>query len=574
MKIHLVIFHTKVAYGQNGFYDSSIERLSNSFLKYGGDFIHVFNDENITGTYRELKFLNDNKLEAFGHYAFKPLVLLNVMSGLEEDDIILYHDAGRPQYNFEFRSDLKPLITKVVKHYQGLGLSNGMWPHSELTRDYCFKAMGCDTPYIRKQMQLAANWGIYQKNEKVLRFLEDWKSWCFEEEVVRTEKKDEINHANFKAHRWDQSILTNLYYLYSHKTVPDTKLGWEKDINNFTDDTSFIKVAKTFSTPEGITLIYDVLYRDNKLVVFCSGAVDNIVLKSSKENIQPTKVVRDPHYNVHRFEFNVDYSRFIEFEISSTEYTISFRNACFIIEKDYYDDTDAKHVISIIIQAGRNSVESILTFVKYHLNLGVDKIVIHENGGRAVIDIYKALLPYIIEGKVNLYCLKHLEFYQKLRPKSNPPAVTNVGEVFHMNHTAYLFKNSKYLTCLNVDELIVPPKGVKNLNNYLDSIITEEQLNNFGGINIRPNDFAPPSSGQYYTSKTLIRNVNNYPKLVYFPKNVEVITVHGMTVSKPPFDIPQNLLCFNHYPFLDRKDRSNFTNSIGELDNIDLTLFL
>jgi hypothetical protein len=82
MKIHLVLFHTKTAYGQEGFYDVSIERLVETFKKFGGDEVYVFNDGNINGTYKELQYLNDNKLEAFGHYAFKPLVILNVFEKL------------------------------------------------------------------------------------------------------------------------------------------------------------------------------------------------------------------------------------------------------------------------------------------------------------------------------------------------------------------------------------------------------------------------------------------------------------------------------------------------------------
>jgi hypothetical protein len=142
-----------------------------------------------------------------------------------------------------------------------------------------------------------------------------------------------------------------------------------------------------------------------------------------------------------------------------------------------------------------------------------------------------------------------------------------------MNHAAFLFKNSKYLTCLNVDELLVPPKGIKNISTYLDSILFKEDLEKYGGINIRSYDFAPPKQDEYYTSNTLIADVNNYPKLVYFPKNVEVVTVHGMTVSKPPLDIPRDLLCFNHYSFLDRKDRESLNVPIGEFFNLDLSMF-
>ena len=37
MKIHLVLFHTKTAYGKEGFYDESVSRLINTFKDNGGD---------------------------------------------------------------------------------------------------------------------------------------------------------------------------------------------------------------------------------------------------------------------------------------------------------------------------------------------------------------------------------------------------------------------------------------------------------------------------------------------------------------------------------------------------------
>jgi len=573
MNIYLAAFYTKNTYGQEGYYNSSIQRLTESFLRHGGDLVEIVNEDTITGTYKELKFLHDNKLQACGHYAFKPLMLLNLMQKIQPGDVILYHDAGRIEYNYEFKTNIRPLVEKVVLNYEGIGLGVGTWSHNELTRDYCFREMGCNTSYIRHQNQLAANWGIYEKNPKTLKFLADWKKWCFNEEVVRTEKKDEKNHPEFKAHRWDQSILTNLHYLYSLKTLPDINLGWEKNINNFTGDTSKVKVAKTFNTPDGITLIYDVLYQKDMLVVFTSGTVDKIQLRINGKKIIPSREFLDGHHNVHRFEFDIEYTRFLSIKVHSTEKKITDKYIDFIIEKDYYTDLEAKHVLSVICQAGRNSIKSILDFVNYHLNLGIDKIIVHENGGRDFIKIYEALLPYINEGKVHIYCWKNIKFYQEFRPKSTPGALSNPGEIFHMNHSRFLFKNSKYLSCLNLDEILVPPKEVENITEYFDSLVTENIRKNYGGISYMPTDFAYIEGPNHYESKNVIKNVNNYPKHTYFPENVEVLTVHEAVVGKPSYKVDKSVMTFNHYPFLDRKDRINNHGVIGELDNVNKTLF-
>ena len=79
--------------------------------------------------------------------------------------------------------------------------------------------MDCDNEYIRKQYMIVATWGIYEKNSKVLSFLNDWKKWCLNHDVICT-SINEQNHEDFVRHTWDQSILTNLYYLYSLESLP------------------------------------------------------------------------------------------------------------------------------------------------------------------------------------------------------------------------------------------------------------------------------------------------------------------------------------------------------------------
>jgi len=570
MKIHLVLFYTKSAYGREGYYDESVSRLTNTFKENGGDEVHTYTEETVPfDNDRVRDYFEQYKNDAFGFYAFKPLIILDVMSKIPDGDVILYHDAGRPEYNFSFKKNLLPLVHTVINHYQGIGLCEGGWSHNQLTKDKCFKLMGCDNEYIRKKYQLAANWGIYEKNPKSLSFLNDWKKWCLVHDAVCT-SVNEQNHEGFDQHRWDQSILTNLFHLYSLKTLPYVTHGWEKDINNFIGDYS-IKVANTFNNKEGLTLITDVFYRNNKLYVLTTGAIKNVILDCNNKFINPSKSILDTHVNNHCFEFEVEHQEYIKLKLDGIDGLIDNSNISFIVKKDYYEEYPGDNIMSVICHTSINSLDSIKTFVKYHLNLGYDRIIVHENGGNKLIELYDLLKEHIESNKVIFKCLKNISFYQKYRKAS--PGPTNAGETIHMNQSLHVYKSSKYLSTFNIDEFVVPPIDVTNLTPYLDELVTNYNLQDKGGIAIFPTDFGKPENDEpFYNSTTVINNVNNYPKIIHFPKNIDAVTCHGITVGNPSENIDKSILSFNHYPFID--NNRHLGGEIEKLNNINHNLFL
>jgi hypothetical protein len=89
---------------------------------------------------------------------------------------------------------------------------------------------------------------------------------------------------------------------------------------------------------------------------------------------------------------------------------------------------------------------------------------------------------------------------------------------------------------------------------------------------MRPNDFQRPEDGKlYYESKDTVRNVNNMPKVIYFPKNIDSISCHCVTKGEIPIKVDKDILTFNHYPFLD--NHRYLGETIGYLDNLNYNLF-
>lgn len=578
MSIHLVIFHTTTAYSTEGYYDESVNRLISTFKENGGNEVHVYTEKNIPFDNDDIKnYFEQYKKESFGFYAFKPLVILDVMSKIPEGDIIIYHDAGRPEYNFSFKKPLQPLIDNVVKNYQGIGLGEGGWLHNQYTKDKCFKLMDCDNEYIRGKCMMVATWGVFEKNLKSLSFLIDWRKWCLNHDVICT-SINEQNHEGFVRHTWDQSILTNLFHLYSLQNLLNIDKGWEKDINNFIDnnnlvpDYSLIKVPNVLTTSENITTVLDVYYKNDKLFILTTGAVEDVFLVNGEDLISSNEKTKDPHVNVHLFTFNVEYKENIEIKLTGFNQSFDNPYAQFDIIKDYYENCSNEHIITVICNGFHNSIDSIVTFVKYHINLGVDKIALHYREGNNIKEIYDVLRNYIESKKVILIDWKgKVAFYQIIRKDG---FYAGLGEVAHMNHTLNIFKEGKYLTWLNLDQLLVPPKETLNITTYLDNLSIDYNCIDGGGFIVELTDFKKPNDGlKYYESKEVIKNISPYPQLVYFIQNVKTITSHSITLGPDPVNIPKESLVVNHYPFLDN-NRNMDETIIEHLDNLNKDLII
>jgi hypothetical protein len=236
-----------------------------------------------------------------------------------------------------------------------------------------------------------------------------------------------------------------------------------------------------------------------------------------------------------------------------------------------YNNYLDEHIITVICNGFHNSVDSIVTFVKYHINLGVNRIVIHYREGNNIKTIYDILQKYIKSEKVILIDWKgKIKFYQDIRKDQSN---VGLGEVAHMNHSLNVFKEGKYLTWLNIDQLLSPPIEVLNLTEYLDNLNIEYNSYNSGGFILDLIDFKQPNDDlKYYESKEVINNISPFPQLTYFIKNVEVISSHVVTLGPNPIKILKKSMAVNHYPFLDNS--RSFNNDVVEyLDNLNINLF-
>lgn len=145
-----------------------------------------------------------------GYYIWKPLIILDKLNSVKDNDIVVFWDCNPlyPNFNFNYREH----ITRLM---QGRDIHPGPeipFHHREWTHSKCFTEMGCTgeeyTGSTVAQRQVA--WSIWKCNDKTKTFVKAWYEWCINPIAVQHDIDGQFNKPYFKQHRWEQSIFTNL----------------------------------------------------------------------------------------------------------------------------------------------------------------------------------------------------------------------------------------------------------------------------------------------------------------------------------------------------------------------------
>jgi hypothetical protein len=150
----------------------------------------------------------------FGWYAWKPYVILDALSKLNDGDIVLYIDAdtvpiARLDVLFDCcAADDGFMLFASENHVQ-----------SDWCKRDCFIVMGQDTPQYHNAQAGVARFMLFQKGSwAVSQFLSEWLAYCvnplattFDASVL----SDELS--GFIEHRAEQAIMTNLAHKYGLK---------------------------------------------------------------------------------------------------------------------------------------------------------------------------------------------------------------------------------------------------------------------------------------------------------------------------------------------------------------------
>lgn len=205
-----MIHYLSVAFGSKLFYN--FQKIKHSIFNLPGFDIYnyLITEDDIYKTCQndyEKQFLKNKP--HLGYFSWKPRLIKKTLEKINVDDILIYSDV---------MDIIHPAILPKLKNYKftDLILLNGTYTNSYYTKQDCFDIMGCSSKKYYNSIQLEAGFSLWKKTQFSMSLLEEWERYCFN---LYANGEDEnlsgkVNAKEYVAHRWDQSILTNLKIKY------------------------------------------------------------------------------------------------------------------------------------------------------------------------------------------------------------------------------------------------------------------------------------------------------------------------------------------------------------------------
>lgn len=206
---------------------------------------HIYNRELLESTnfYLENKEIFDHK-ETGGFWAWKPFVILDAFSKGNDGDFFIYCDRKDI-----FSPGIFDYVLKTLNEDDFCLLLLGDALNKQYTKRDTFILMNCDEKDYWNSRQLEAGFSIWKKCPKSIEILNEYLEYCLDYKVVSADKSElGEEFAEFKEHRYDQSILTNIAireglpvggseyrnyiecdYDYWYERYPSSNLGREID---------------------------------------------------------------------------------------------------------------------------------------------------------------------------------------------------------------------------------------------------------------------------------------------------------------------------------------------------------
>ncbi len=160
-----------------------------------------------TDFYKENKEILDMP-RGGGYWLWKPYIILDAMSKIEDNDVLMYVDAGDEIYGNIVNS-----IASYINNHEYIitNFSGQRGANKVATKRDCFVLMNCDEEKYHNIPQIEAGVLVFKKTEYMILFINEWLSYCKNKNIITDIPNEHGNNLEgFVDHRHDQSILTNL----------------------------------------------------------------------------------------------------------------------------------------------------------------------------------------------------------------------------------------------------------------------------------------------------------------------------------------------------------------------------
>lgn len=162
-------------------------------------------------------FIESNS-RGYGYYMWKPYVVRRAMKDMNDDDILIYIDAGCT-INTYAKKRLEEYVQMVRDSKHGIISFQMSLSSQKYTKIELFDFMNVSQE-DRQKNQFVAGILILRKNENTNKIVDEWFRVSHIPEMVN-DARTMIQHPDFIDHRHDQSILSILFYRYGSIIIPD-----------------------------------------------------------------------------------------------------------------------------------------------------------------------------------------------------------------------------------------------------------------------------------------------------------------------------------------------------------------
>ena len=167
-------------------------------------------------------FIESNS-RGYGYYMWKPYVVRRAMKDMNDDDILIYIDAGCT-INTYAKKRLEEYVQMVRDSKHGIISFQMSLSSQKYTKIELFDFMNVSQE-DRQKNQFVAGILILRKNENTKKIVDEWFRVSHIPEMIN-DQRSVIQHPDFIDHRHDQSILSILFYKYGSIVVPDETFWW------------------------------------------------------------------------------------------------------------------------------------------------------------------------------------------------------------------------------------------------------------------------------------------------------------------------------------------------------------
>lgn len=206
-------------------YHAAVKRITNQVeeLKmfdyiYPKTEIDLKNDEVFWNKHKNF-IINSSK--GYGYWLWKPYLIMKTMEEMEDNDILLYADAGCIIQDCH-KSELTRLFEKVESDLIIASLTCNENGYSKMD---LIKHLDMENSKLLRVNQIQASAIIIKKCKKTMNLVKEWYNISCNYHLIDDSPSIEPNTESFKEHRHDQSIFSLLVKKY------DIHKGGAEDIN-------------------------------------------------------------------------------------------------------------------------------------------------------------------------------------------------------------------------------------------------------------------------------------------------------------------------------------------------------